>query len=331
MARIGMNPARGQETDYRPARVTVAVLVHLPHLTGYHEHRFPVVQACLQSLLENTSVEHDLLVLDNASCAEMRQYLKRLQSGGFLRYLIHSDVNLGKLGGLRMLLQAAPGEVVAYCDDDFYLEPGWLEAHLQVLDTFPNVGMVSGYVLRSFYDEARISSNLEFAHSEPEAQLVKGDFVPESLWRRWAESTGRDPDEVVRQFQAREDLLLEYKGLQAFAAANHDQFVGPKSALIEALPDEWSGRLMGEMLEFDQRLNELGYLRLATREQTSEHIGNALSPELARKAGDEGNETVAPRVRGRARSVKARILRWGPVRSLLLGLYSRLFRLLNPD
>ena len=35
-----MNPARNRVTNYHPARVTVAILVYLPHLTGYFVTRF---------------------------------------------------------------------------------------------------------------------------------------------------------------------------------------------------------------------------------------------------------------------------------------------------
>ncbi len=42
MPRIGMNPARGHRTGYIPARVTVAVLTHLPEAAGYFRERFDV-------------------------------------------------------------------------------------------------------------------------------------------------------------------------------------------------------------------------------------------------------------------------------------------------
>ena len=34
MPRIGMNPARSQNTDYKPARITLAMLMHMPNDTG---------------------------------------------------------------------------------------------------------------------------------------------------------------------------------------------------------------------------------------------------------------------------------------------------------
>ena len=67
MSRIGMNPARGKYSDYRPANVTVAILVHVPHLAGYFEHRLEVVKICLKSILQHTRSPMDLLVFNNGS------------------------------------------------------------------------------------------------------------------------------------------------------------------------------------------------------------------------------------------------------------------------
>ena len=54
MTRIGMNPARNRISDYRPARVTVAMIVYLPHLNGYFQNRLDVVRLSFETLFENT-------------------------------------------------------------------------------------------------------------------------------------------------------------------------------------------------------------------------------------------------------------------------------------
>ena len=72
-----MNPARHRVSDYTPARVTVAMLVYLPHLTGYFKHRFDVVKLSVASLLNNTSLDNDLLVFDNGSCEEVKTWLRK--------------------------------------------------------------------------------------------------------------------------------------------------------------------------------------------------------------------------------------------------------------
>lgn len=328
MSRLGMNPGRGKTSGFRPARVTAAVLVHIPHFSGYFEGRFPVLIACLSSLVENTETPLDLLVFDNASCEEVQAYLRELQGRGVIQLLLRSARNLGKAGALRLIFGAAPGDLVAYCDDDFYFFPGWLESQLEILDTFPNVGMVSGYTIPSLFAMDRISSTLAFGRSQGTG-MKAGKFVPEEWIRDWAFSTGRNPEQELAAAAAIEEYVIEYEGLSAFAAANHDQFLAPKHVIQQCLPAEWSGKLMGEMLELDEAVNQAGYLRLSTRQRTTQHLGNRLSEELTAGLPVMARSPAANR--GSSPHWKKQFLGWRPVRSLLLGIYSRLFHLINPE
>jgi len=119
--------------------------------------------------------------------------------------------------------------------------------------------------------------------------------------------------------------------VQAFAAANHDQFIAPKTAIQQCLPATWSGQLMGEMTDLDQSLNRAGYLRLATRQRTSRHLGNVLSDERRGEIPARSGDGRPPGLPGRRHSLWVRFLRSRPARFLLLGVYSKLFKLINPD
>ncbi len=158
---------------------------------------------------------------------------------------------------------------------------------------------------------------------------------PEPWIREWAESTGRDPEAAVAEQAQFSPVRYSYRGVQALGAANHDQFLSRKSILLECLPDEWSGQLMGEMIELDRAVDRGGYLRLSTSERTTQHIGNVISPALADKLPEDfgqGGAGLGRGVRGaRSGRLRRRILLWRPVRWFLLGIYSHLFRWINPD
>lgn len=335
MARIGMNPSRTKASDYRPARVTVAILVHLPYQAGYYEHRLAVLKASLWSLRANTQTPYDLMIFDNGSGPEASAFLRERHDAGEVAFLLRSERNLGKAGALKILFGAAPGAVIAYADDDFYYHPGWLEAQQKILDTYPKVGMVGGYALPSFFTADRTSSNQRAV--EDVAGLTAEPVVPfPELWiREWAESTGRDPNAAVAEQASFSPVRYSYRGLQALGAANHDQFLSRKSILLECMPDEWSGQLMGEMIELDRAVDRGGYLRLSTSERTTQHIGNVISPALADKLPEDfgqGGAGLGRGVRGaRSGMLRRRILLWRPVRWFLLGIYSHLFRWINPD
>jgi hypothetical protein len=86
------------------------------------------------------------------------------------------------------------------------------------------------------------------------------------------------------------------------------------------------------MLELDDAVNRAGYLRLSTRLRTAQHLGNRLSEDLAAGLPATIGAANMPRPeRGGSPRWWKRILSWRPVRSILLGLYSRLFHLINPE
>jgi hypothetical protein len=326
-----MNPARNRVSSYRPARVTVAILVYLPVLEGYWQHRLDVLRLCFASLIRHTDAPYDLLVFDNGSCPEAKEFLRELQAQGAIRYLLTAHENIGKAGALKIIFGAAPGEVIAYADDDIFFYPGWLGAHLRLLDGFPNVGMVSGCAVRTLFDHGT-AGNLRFAETEPEAHLTRGKKIPLDWEADWAESYGRDVEEHKRALETMEDLSLEYRGIEAFAIANHNQFLTPRSVILRVLPEAWSGRLMGEMNELDNAVANLGFLRLSTVERTTRHIGNLVSPAMAEEARRFSMELehITPQSIGVPRpGLRTRLLRLKPVRFVLQGLYNRLFWVLS--
>jgi len=102
------------------------------------------ISSSIQSLLSNTETSFDFLVLDNGSTEDVRTYLKELNDQGSIDYLVLSSRNLGVEGGLKILANTVLGKYIAYTNDDVFYYPGWLQEHLKIMNTFPDVGMVSG-------------------------------------------------------------------------------------------------------------------------------------------------------------------------------------------
>jgi len=324
MARIGINPARDQWSQYRPSPMTVAILVQIPALVGYHQQRLEIFKMCLQSLLENTDRPFDLMVFDNASCPEVSDYLTTLKSRGWIQYIISSQQNIGKMGAFKIMFKAAPGNIIAYSDDDIYFYPGWMEAHLEILESFPRAGMVSGLPVLSSTDDA-VQSTLAFARDTPGAEIIQGALIPEEWQFDHALSIGRDPDEWTRPSRQGRDRLLRYDGREAFVSATHFQFVARKEVILQALPEEWSGRLMREMRQLDREVDRRGYLRLSTRERTVQHLGNVFDERWSKRLY-RGEWTGPKPKKG---SWEHRLMQVGFVRRILQGLYNRLFWLLS--
>jgi len=343
MARIGKNPARGKITTYRPARVTVAVLTYIPHLSGYFEDRLQVLKLALASLRAYTPLPYDLVVFDNGSCQAAVDYLRQMQQGEEVDYLILSARNIGKIDALHVLFNSAPGEIIAYNDDDILFYPGWLEAHLEILDLFPQAGMVSGVPVRNAAGHAHQSLDRLVEQGYPGLATSLERRIPDAWETDWALSTGRDPTAYLQATIDQQDLVLCMQkmggqgGCEAIGSANHFQFVAPKPVILQALPSNWSGKLMGSMIELDEAVDNLGYLRLSTVKRYTRHLGNVLSPEVLAEAqasgllsgdGDQSSSSFSGKT-ARQQGRKHWILRIPGSRKILTALYNRLFEILH--
>jgi glycosyltransferase involved in cell wall biosynthesis len=326
MPRIGMNPNRDHKTAYRPARVTLAMLTFLPEETGYFEHRFESMRISLESLIANTPQPYDLLVFDNGSCARMVDYLNDLRDSGKIQYLFLSSRNIGKLGALRFIFNAAPGEIVAYTDDDVFFLPGWLDEHLKIIDTYPNVGSVCGLYMRPLMAYG-IQSTMKFLQ-QPDVQVERGMLLPLEMEQHYINHMGRTQETYLAETKGLEDIAVTYKGVSAFVSAGHHQFVAPRQVILEALPKAWSGELMGRMRDLDNEVDRLGYLRFCTRTFLTRITGNALDAETTQMAQKYGIQAKTATIR-QTSGLLTRVYRTPFIQGLAWWIYRRVFNIIN--
>jgi Glycosyl transferase family 2 len=337
MPRTGYNPSRGQETSYHPARVTVAVLTFLPNQDGYFRDRLDVTRTCIESILAHTQGDYDLLVFDNGSCAALVDYLRGLRQRGLIDYLLLSSRNVGKIAALQMIFRLAPGDIVAYTDDDIFFLPGWLEAHLKLIDTYPRVGMVTGLYIRPRVNEYT-ASTMAFAQALSgggQVEITRGLFIPRAWEDEYIQNANRTWESYAKEIEGIEDIALKYQGVEALVSAHHFQFVTPRQVMLEALPQEWVGQLMGQMSVLDKKVDDLGYLRLSTRQQTVRLLGNSLNAEMAAEVAQLGLEVKSASGRSGRRpfskptSLGTRLARLPGVQRVARFFYNRLYDLIN--
>ena len=279
MTRFGMNPARNKNISYSPSRVTAAMMTYIPNLEGYFTHRLDVLKLSLNSLIKSVEGQTDVVVLNNGSCAEVREYLDNQLEIGRIDYLIHSRQNLGVIGGFKILFNAVPGEIIAYSDDDVFYYPGWLDAHLEILNTYPMTGMVSGAPV-GYSSEHAVKAVEKFISSGPKGLEIQKKARINDWEESWAISTGRPVAEHLEAIIDTPSQHMIYKGVEAIQSAKHFQFITPKKVICEAFSPDWSGSLMDGLVSLDESVDKLGYLRLTTPKRYARHIGNTISQEI---------------------------------------------------
>ncbi len=282
MPRIGMNPSRGKVGKYTPEKVTVAVLTYLPDQVGYFRHRFDVTRLCIQSIVQNTTIPYNLMVFDNGSVPELTNYLQHLYRRGVIDYLFLSSRNIGKLAALQMIARSSPGDVLAYTDDDVFFMQGWLEKHLEILETFPNAGLVTGFYIRDHLKYG--TTSLENFINRPDVKVRKGYFWDDKWIQHFVDNMGRTREQYADEMRGLEDILLEFRGVRALASAGHHQFVVSKDVLLRSLPNDWPRNLMGQMVALENKVDEMGYLRLSTPQPVTMLLGNKLDENMVQIA-----------------------------------------------
>jgi glycosyltransferase involved in cell wall biosynthesis len=316
--RIGQNPAKFVKEVAKPARITVAVLNYVPFLSGFYAEALDVLKVCLESIRQSADLPFDLLVFDNGSCEEVRQYLLDEHQSGRIQFLILSEKNLGKGGAWNVILAGAPGEIIAYTDSDAYFYPGWLSRSLQILETFPRVGMVTARPFRTNADF--YTRTVEWAQSTPGATVQEGALIPFEVFREFDLSLNQSEEEIRQHYATTQDVRLEYAGVAAIAGASHWQFMAYKTVLHEFLPFNMD-RPMGQVRQLDQRMNETSYLRLMVTDPLAMNMSNTLRNAPGQPAGGSWAQPIKAK-----KNAATALLDFPPLRRVLLSAYDRIFR-----
>jgi glycosyltransferase involved in cell wall biosynthesis len=312
--RIGQNPAKFVKEVAKPARITVAVLNYIPFLSGFYAETLEVLKVCLERIRETADLPFDLLVFDNGSCEEARQYLLDEHQAGRIQFLFLSEKNLGKGGAWNVILAGCPGEIIAYTDSDAYFYPGWLSRSVQILETFPRVGMVTARPFRT--KEDFYTCTVDWGEKTPGVTLERGSLVPWETFLEFDLTLGQSEEEIRRHYAATGDVRLTYNGVTAFAGASHWQFTAYKNVMQSFLPFNMD-RPMGQVRQLDQRMNEAGYLRLMVSDPLAQNLSNT----LRNAPGGAASRTKLPVAKARSP-----LLDFPPLRRALLSLYDAIFR-----
>ena len=339
--RKGQNPAKFVKDVVRPERITVALLNYIPFLSGFYAETLDVLKVCMESVRKDAGLPFDLMVFDNGSCPEVREFLVKEKEEGRIQYLILSEKNMGKGGAWNVMLAGAPGEIIAYTDSDVLFSPNWLSRSVEILETFPNVGMVTARPFRTppdFYQ-----ATLKWARDN--AKLEEGQFIPWETFLEFNLSLGQTEEENRKVYADTRDwkITMSLRGAQrqsnlpmneetasqktlaatstdeivAYAGASHWQFTAYKSRLQKFLPFEMD-KPMGQVRQLDKRMNDAGLLRLMVPDPLTMNMSNTLGYLRGELIGGEKKKQV---------SFGKRVLELAPIKKMLLAVYNKIFRI----
>jgi glycosyltransferase involved in cell wall biosynthesis len=324
MAREGQNPMKWLQPTSQPRRITVTTIVHIPGLRDFWAESLDVLKLCFQSLHDNTGQPFDLMVVDNGSCREVREYLLESQSAGRIQFLTFSSYNLRKLGALKILLSAAPGEIISYADSDVYFLPGWLDASLKVLEVFPEAGQVTALPTSDRIGQFT-ASTLKGIERDQSLKVRRGyDLVPACFKEVHRLSIGKSKQQYAQTLQGKEEVLIVRNGVSAFASAQDFQFTTTRRVLESIGPlvlkdrSEYFDPLYSPA--FEARADEKGFWRLSTTDYLVHHVGNRMPASTEGSAWifqESARQSSLPNASQPRPGIKSRVLRSTKVRRIL--------------
>lgn len=276
--RLGKNPLKNVTTKLALPSISVGVLSCIPLTDGYFEQTFDVLKLCLASIRANAgNYSYQLIVVDNGSLPPVRQYLLEEAQAGRIDTLVLNTTNIGKGNAIFQVFGAAYGDYIFYTDGDVFFRPGWMQAHLEIMEAFPKAGFVGGIPHRLISNKYTANTVVAL-EALSEAKIEQGHLIPEEIINEFLGSVNSDIEHYKPKLDEMLDIRVTVNGCTAYVGAGHMQYLTSRDA-ITGVPFQRFAEHLSRLDDsyFDRAFDEGGYLRLSTTESYVYHIGNTIS------------------------------------------------------
>lgn len=107
-------------------------------------NRLDYSKECIESILRNTDVPFELIIVDNGSADGTREWLTGLKAPQAERFtLLLNEVNLGCAVAFNQGFRLADGDPIFRIDNDVIMPDGWASAFMGLWDSDPQLGMMA--------------------------------------------------------------------------------------------------------------------------------------------------------------------------------------------
>lgn len=153
---------------------------------------FAYIESSVQSALEQTYSDKEIIVIDDGSDARTKEILKRIAPK--ISKLITQE-NQGVVIARNIAIEAAKGDYILTLDSDDNFEPQFLEKAISILKEQENVGIVTSWV--SIINEQGEPTGTFKPSGAPASEAIFRNNAPGSILFRkvcWQETGGYDPE-----------------------------------------------------------------------------------------------------------------------------------------
>lgn len=275
--RIGSNPEKNNSNIEVHNYHRVIVPVYIPNFEGYFKEAFEVFQLCIESLLATVHSKTRITIYNNNCHEKVKQYIdEKYQSSILIDQVFHSKENLGKINAI---LAAAKGNLeplITITDADVLFKHNWQNAVEDVFCGFPEAGMVSPVPSSKAYGN--------FTANNWIYGLIKGkiyfDNVTDTLALvRFDDSLGNSY-RLYKPIHLKKYLVIRNKKKNCEAVMGCGHFVATmRREVFDKGTNEPAFIKIQHGVEskfIDCPNEDLGFLRLATKDNFAYHMGNSI-------------------------------------------------------
>lgn len=136
------------DLNERKPKVSLIVLTY---------NNLALTKECLESIELNTEYDnYEVIIVDNLSTDDTRNYLKKHYLGRINYTVIFNDENVGFAAGNNIGLENATGDILILLNNDTYVSPYWLGGLVKAFKRNPELGLV-GPVTNNIGNESKIN------------------------------------------------------------------------------------------------------------------------------------------------------------------------------
>ncbi|MBN2453522.1 MAG: glycosyltransferase family 2 protein [Candidatus Omnitrophica bacterium] len=100
-------------------------------------------RTCIEHIVRNTKFPYRLILVDNGSSAETKEYLEKLAVESAGKLLIRNENNMGFVKAVNQGLKASDAPYVCVMNNDTIPARGWLENMIEFAEEHPDVGLLN--------------------------------------------------------------------------------------------------------------------------------------------------------------------------------------------
>ena len=107
-------------------------------------NQMQLTKECIDSIIRHTFSPYRLIVIDNGSQRQTKEYLEELtRNNNILITIIRNETNLGYIKAVNQGLQISYGDYVCLLNNDTKVGEGWVKELINVAQSNPEIGIVT--------------------------------------------------------------------------------------------------------------------------------------------------------------------------------------------